>query len=747
MSDGWSIVETEFRPEHGRAYEGLFTLGSGYVHVRGSLEEHLSDAPQNVEFTRLPTSVTTEAFRPAKAKWGTYVPGLFGRHPLLNNEMINLPWFLGIAPTVDGERLDVERGELSSYRRELRLDTATLNRTLRWRTASGVVVDIAFERFVSLVHPYLTVQRMKLSVDGPAKVAVESGIDADVRTNGYDHFAYVELGQASGTALVCFVHTDANEQLGVLTQVRPDDAPWRYEPGPRRANLVAEMELSGGSEWVVEKRTAVRTTRDLKPKNLVSCLTQLQDVPYDALHAEHVEAWRRRWETCDVVIEGDPASQMAMRVCLFHLLRTHVTDDPRVAIDAKGYAGEAYWGRFFWDTETFVLPFCLYTDPARARTMVEFRLQTLPGAKDNAGRYGYPGARYAWESDAKGHECCPNWQYADHEVHVTADVVYGLTHYARAVGGEEYLRGPAAEVAVETARYWLARLDRRPGDEHVSLLGVMGPDEYTPISSNNSYTNKLVAFALDIAAAVGESGGASTEEREAFARAGHALPLILNEEGDLVLQCEEFELLAEPRFEEFWRDRSRPFAAQVSQERLFRSKCLKQADVLMLMLLFPGDFSGEEVRRAWDYYLPYTTHDSSLSAGVHAILAARLGLVDQAWRFWQMGKGLDLDFERGGAAEGIHIAGAAAVWQMAVFGFAGMRTAMETDMLTLVPRLPAAWTRLRFPVVWHGCPVTVEVVPDHVTVTNRGESPLAVCVCDAQREVPPGDSVGWEVSA
>ncbi len=418
-------------------------------------------------------------------------------------------------------------------------------------------------------------------------------------------------------------------------------------------------------------------------------------------------------------------------------------DDARVAIDAKGYAGEAYWGRFFWDTEMFLLPFFLYTDPERARTLVDFRVGSLEGARENAARYGYPGARYAWESDAGGHECCPNWQYADHEVHVTADVAYGLVHYARAAGDAGYLRGPAAAVLVETARYWMERLDWREGDGHPSLLGVMGPDEYTPISHNNAYTNRMVAFALRAAAEVGEAAGASPEECRAWAAAAEGLPIPRANDGVLVLQCEGFDRMADPRFDEYWRDRTQPFAAQVSQERLYRSRCLKQADVLMLMAMFPAEFSDAEVRRAWDYYVPLTTHDSSLSAGVHALVALRLGLVAEAWAFWQRSRDIDLDIEHGGAAEGIHIANAGAAWQAAVLGFAGMRTAMQADALTLSPHLPAAWSRLAFPVIWKGCPAYVDIRREGVRITNRGTVPLDVRVNDEPGRLAAGRQGEW----
>jgi kojibiose phosphorylase len=322
-------------------------------------------------------------------------------------------------------------------------------------------------------------------------------------------------------------------------------------------------------------------------------------------------------------------------------------------------------------------------------------------------------------------------------------VAYGLTHYAHGSGNEDYLREAAAEVVVETARYWMERLDWRAGEGHPSLLGVMGPDEYTPISNNNAYTNRLVRFALALAAEIGPAGGASDEECHAFARTATGLPIPWHEDGLLVLQCEGFDSLAEPRFDELWKDRRLTFAAQVSQEHLYRSKCLKQADVLMLMMLFPDEFSDAEVRRAWDYYVPLTTHDSSLSAGVHAIVACRLGLMEEARRFWESSAGIDLDVERGGAAQGVHISNAAALWQATVFGFAGMQTAMRAEVLTLEPRLPAAWSRLAFPIAWKGGRAYIEIKREQVAVTNHGEEPLRAGVRGDIRTIEPARTQVW----
>ena len=115
----------------------------------------------------------------------------------------------------------------------------------------------------------------------------------------------------------------------------------------------------------------------------------------------------------------------------------------------------------------------------------------------NAKAYGYPGARYPWESSVSGEEQCPNWQYADHEIHVTADVVHGIWHYYQAAGDMEFLKN-ALPVLKETARYWLAHVCRRPGGA-VTLDGVMGPDEYICLC-NNAYTGFMAARSLEITA-------------------------------------------------------------------------------------------------------------------------------------------------------------------------------------------------------------------------------------------------------
>ncbi|HJO95784.1 MAG TPA: glycosyl hydrolase family 65 protein [Victivallales bacterium] len=739
MMSEWSITENLNSINDFIAYEGLFTQGSGYLHVRGSLEEIIDNSKQNETYLRIPGNVTVEEFNLSKNKWGTYVPGVFANHPLLNNEMVNLPYFIGLSLKCEGEIFDIENSAFEHYERKFNLQNGLITRKFRWITKSGCKISIHFERFISSAYKHICFQKLCIASDKKCNIEIESFIDADIRTSGYDHLKKTCFKHHGNYSLACKTVTDSNIIVNLLSKLLLDSKyKTEFVKGPRKASLKLNISCNSGQKIVIEKRTAVCTNIDLDKSNTANILKNAENLTYKAHLDLHNKCWTKRWKTCDIKITGDTKSQLSLRISLYHLLRCHVPEDNRVTIDAKGYAGDAYFGRFFWDTEIYMLPFYLYTDPDRARTFAEFRIQSLNGAKKNAELYGYKGARYPWESDPDGNECCPlaNWQYRDHEVHVTADVIYGLAHYAKAVNNENFINTDSAELIMETARYWIDRIDFNREKNIPELLGVMGPDEYTAISNNNSYTNRLVAFNLQTAV---KTGKCTEEEEKLFTETAEKLSIL--KKSNLVLQCEFFTDKAEPDFENDWKDKTKPFGANVHQEKLYRTKCLKQADVLMLMYLFPDEFTIEELETAWNYYLPYTTHDSSLSYGIHAILALKLGKRDTAWEYWKKTSGLDLDFANGGASRGIHIANAAANWQVAVFGFAGIKTTMETNILHLGPNLPDKWKKISFPLIWKGQNVYIEITHSILTVENRSCKKLYVSIFENHDTIHSGQKL------
>lgn len=703
------LEETYIDPMATKHYEGAFAQGSGYVHIRGSYEEGLAAALQDESYMRLPANVTIEKPRHPRSKWGTYVPGITGFHPLLREELVNLPNPLWFCPMESGERLDMDESRIEGYYRALNMRNGLLVRRFVWHTKSGARLACSYERFVSMRRKNIILQRFRYeALEGCAKLTLRSTIQEKVRTNGYDHFNSVEKQDGAGRTIVKVV-TDTGDRVTLVSEITCDKGCFAVENG----HQTSYIDLTPGESFTVIKGTRITTSRDEGQNSI-----EPMPMDYQALFEESAACWIKLWQQAEVLIEGDEKAQLALNFSIYHLLRSASRDDDRIAVCAKGFAGEAYFGHFFWDSEIYLLPFFLYNFPETAKNLVSFRVRTLGGALRNASDYGYSGARYPWESSVSGLEQCPNWQYADHEIHVTADVVFGLWHYFKATGDAAFLLC-AAPVFVETARYWLDRVNLCK-DGNVSLNGVMGPDEYVLICDDNAYTNFMVRHALSCtlevlrltrekAAHVYDTLGVDEAFLEKVKIVMNGLKCLTRDDG-VILQCAGFEKLEEPDFEKLWPDRSRHFGACVSQERNYRTKALKQADVLMLPYLFPTSFTKEQVEKNLAYYMPYTTHDSSLSAIVHAILLAGIGKEEEAYAFFERALDIDLSYAGGGTAEGIHIANCGGIWQAVVAGFAGMRFAYGADTPTFAPRLPKHWKKLSFHLVYakHSYNVTIE---------------------------------------
>lgn len=734
----WCLKEDGYHAELYKYYEGLFTQGNGYMHVRGSFEEGCSDAPQDEEYLRFPDNVTLEKPRHPKSKQGTFIPGIVGRHPLLKEEIINLPFYLGLEFRSGGESLDMDRCRISSYKCWLDLRDGSLHRSFIWETAAGMRLYCKYDRYISMADSHLCIQRVQIEVlSSEGSLEIKPTLRADVRTNGMSHFARITPAAEPEGSLSLDILTEEGNQIFMLSALEVSEAvTWQGEHTAIMASLRAECPLKSGDRLTVRKLTAVTTDRDIEEGTVrdrgLLHLDQARDLGWEELYHRHAAKWKSKWQDADIRIQGDDAAQVNVRASLYHLIRSNAEQDDRVAICAKGYAGEAYFGRYFWDTEINLLPFFLHTNPQAARNLLLFRYHTLEGARCNARNYGYRGARYAWESSLSGEEQCANWQYADHEIHITADVVYALYHYMNATGDDEFLEHYAIDILVETARYWCDRVDWNP-EGYGELLGVMGPDEYLPFTRNNAFTNRMVKFSLEQTAlclskllhskpegyaAVAERLDIRPDERELFRHTAEKLRLPYDSRTEIVPQSDDFAQYADVEFDTLWTDRSRPFGHFISQERNYRSKALKQADVLELMLLFPQEFTREQMKAAYAYYEPITTHDSSLSAAVHGIVASWLGEKEEAAKFLQRVMAIDLSVEKKGAAEGIHIANCGGLWQLIVYGFAGMTSAMWSEDLHLEPRLPAGWEELSFPIVWRGDRYRATVRPDAYEVTK-----------------------------
>jgi alpha,alpha-trehalose phosphorylase len=191
--------------------------------------------------------------------------------------------------------------------------------------------------------------------------------------------------------------------------------------------------------------------------------------------------------------------QQAIRFNLFHILQAAARAD-NTGVPAKGLTGSAYEGQYFWDTEIYVLPFLIYTAPRIARNLLLFRYRMLDKARERARELDHRGALFPWRT-ISGEEASAYYAAGTAQYHINADIMYALRKYVNATGDALFLEQYGAEMLVETARFWfdIGFFSERRGGRFC-INGVTGPDEYTTVVNNNTYTNLMARENLRYAA-------------------------------------------------------------------------------------------------------------------------------------------------------------------------------------------------------------------------------------------------------
>ena len=713
--ENWKIVEETFEPDLMPYRETVYTIGNGYLGTRGTFEEGYAG--------RSPV---------------TLLHGVFNDLAIVHTELVNAPSWIDFHVYIGGARFRMDQGEVLSYRRELDLRNGVLTRTVLWRSPAGSTVQLIFERFASLASPHILAVRCHItSIDFSSAVELRAGISGIVDNEGYRHWQLLDQGPVDSQSVHLQVRTNATgvvlseaaalhvSQPGIVHSAR--DCLWA-------PTVIAEGQLAPGQSLVADKFVAIYTSRDTKDPAAaaVEALAQARDSGYAELLEAQTEAWALLWERSNVVIEGDEEADLSLRYALFQLSIAAPRFEERASIPAKTLSGYGYRGHVFWDTEIFMLPFFIYTQPAVARNMLEYRYWTLPGARQKATKEGLEGAMYAWESAETGAETTPRWipvwtqdkeegelvriWCGDIELHITADVAYAVYNYWRVTGDEDFMRYYGAEIMLETARFWASRAEWNAERQVYEICDVIGPDENHDHVTNNAFTNGMARWNLEAALQVIEwlRSNHTQHGDELLGRLGltdtrldqwrtviEGLYIGFDPGTSLIEQFSGFYELQEVLFEEY-EPRTTSLQAILGVATTQQCQILKQPDVLMLLYLLDDVYTEEALHANWSYYTPKTdvTYGSSLGPAIQAALAARIGDLEQAYHFFELAAGTDLLDNRGNTSEGIHGATAGGLWQAVVFGFGGVR--LTPDGPVAEPRLPAGWTRLAFKLCYRG---------------------------------------------
>ncbi|MDR1077292.1 MAG: glycoside hydrolase family 65 protein [Propionibacteriaceae bacterium] len=435
------------------------------------------------------------------------------------------------------------------------------------------------------------------------------------------------------------------------------------------------------------------------------------------------------WRRGAVEIEAGPGSDglvQAVHWALFQLAQATAWAQGH-GVGAKGLSGSGYCGHYFWDSEIYLAPFLTYTDPARARALLEFRHAMLPAARRRARLMDQAGALFPWRT-IDGEEASAYFPAGTAQYHIDADIAFATAQYVAVSGDRDFLAGPGVDLLVETARLWDS-LGHWGADGLFHLHQVTGPDEYSALVDDNFFTNTMAAFNLQAAAdalawlrAERPSDHAAAVDRLAvgedeparWRRAGRGMSLAWEAERGVHPQDAAF--LNRPPWEV---DRlgplRRPLLLHHHPLVIYRHQVLKQADVVLALLLRSNQFSWAQKRADFDFYDALTTGDSTLSAAIQAIVAAEVGRGATALDHFHDLVWTDLADQHGNTRDGVHIAAAAGVWAVLVQGFGGLRDSGQRPSLD--PRLPAGWRRLAFRLRLSGQTVAVDLTPGRLRLS------------------------------
>ena len=732
--DTWTLDEAEFNTDQIPQNETLFALSNGYLGIRGDFEEGEGN------------------FHP-----GTYVNGFYEMRPIEYGE-----WGYGFAKfhqtiqnianpklvktRVNGNLISVTEKNLLEHRRRLDLRRGTLERSLVAELTNRERVRYESTRFVSLADPHLIAMEIRITpLDGEATVVFESYLDGsttnridfgDPRVSSHHErskeiVGFVREGSAVGlgertrlsriAVAACITHRsnlDPVELVALPDEERPGTAT-TFNVGKEETLRFWKFCYAGLAENGGESDLGA----------MLGNLRTIADLGYDIQLQAHTSELLTFWHTSDVVIEGNREIQTKVRYSLFQLFMAgrFLIDN---SVPAKGLTSEGYEGHFFWDTEIFIMPFFAFTRSESAREILRHRYKMLDAARARAREMAERGALYPWRT-INGHEASAYFLAGTAQYHINAAIAYAIRQYVGISGNFQFLIDEGAEMLFETARAWLSLgFFNREKEGRFCINGVTGPDEYTALVNNNCYTNMMARFHLNYAVEIyywmaeekfeelqriSGNLGLQPDEVDEWREAAEKMHIPYDPGKGVYLQDDEF-LSRQPwDFEGTPKDRY-PLLLNFHPLVIYRHRVLKQPDMLMAALLLPEEFTDGDHMRAYEFYTPLTTFDSSLGAPVQAIISARQGHLREAWKFFCRNLDVDLENIQGNVRDGLHMAATGGTWQTLVFGFGGLR--MDSGMPWFEPHLPEEIEELRFKLRLRGSLLCITI--------NRREARYAV---------------------
>ena len=724
----WSVLEEGFDAQRVKSSESLFSIGNGAMGQRANFEEQYTGST-------FQGSYIAGVYYPDKTRVGWWKNG----YPEYFAKVLNAPNWIGINVLINEEVLDLHTcKEVSEFKRELNMKEGWLSRSFKAVLQNGIKIKVDTKRFLSLELDEIGAINYNVTpLNSDAEITYIPYIDAEITnedSNWDDQFWDVlEVTQNNQQSFIkartmkTHFYTCTFMESRLFINDKEIVTSVKNKQSPKTISSIHKQEVQKNKTFTIHKFGGYVVDRNHAKDELVAAAKVILDKAvnfgFNALLEIQKKSWAQIWNMSDITIEGDVKAQQGIRFNIFQLNQTYLGTDASLNIGPKGFTGEKYGGSTYWDTEAYCIPFYMATkDQSVARTLLEYRYNHLDKAIENAEKLGFKnGAALFPMVTMNGEECHNEWEITFEEIHRNGAIAFAIFNYNRFTNDYAYIPEKGLEVLIGIARFWQQRATFSSDKNKFMILGVTGPNEYENNINNNWYTNYIAKWCIEYALEniaivktdytadykrIKEKVNFSEDELKDWKKVADKMYFPFSEKHRVFLQQDGFldkELITAANLD----TSQRPINQKWSWDRILRSPYIKQADTLQGFYMFEDHFSTEELERHFNFYEPFTVHESSLSPCVHSIQAAKLNRMEQAYEFYLRTSRIDLDDYNHEVEEGLHTTSMAGTWMSIVEGFGGMRVLNNT--LSFSPKIPKQWKSYSFKVNFRNQVVTVNV--------------------------------------
>ncbi|MCC3145547.1 glycoside hydrolase family 65 protein [Halanaerobium sp. Z-7514] len=759
LKDGWNLEIPEIDENQIVNYGSNLLCGNGYLAYRGTLEEWGKD--------QYKACIVSDTYDMADGKW---------------RELSNAPDGLYSRISIDGQDFAHDPGSLDlktelnfNYRYGIFERQTQSNREER-------NYQILSARFASYDNLHLIANQYTVSGTEKAEVLkFKIGIDGDVWDLNGTHLKNFSSDYDSEKNILYIKAETVEEEIEVVTalsfKINSQLQNIAVEEKEKAIFLIIEVNNPDQKEIRIERNLIIYSSNDRKDplKQALEDAENCLEFSYEELLKKHKAKWDQRWERADIKLKGNLMDQLAVRFNLYHNIIATPTHSEYLPIGARGLSCQAYQGAAFWDQEIFNLPMFMYTDLESAKNILKYRYHTLDGAREKAADLGYDGAFYAWISGKSGKELCPSFffkdvisgrkirnHFNDWQIHVSPDISYSIWKYYLAADDIDFISKYGAEILFEIARFIHSRVHFNSYKDQYELIRLLGPDEYHENVDNNAFSNYQSQFALKIALYFYFK--LQNEKPQELKKIVDKIDLKENEitawqeiKEKIYLPKPDSESKLIEQFDGYFD--LEDTTAEVLEDRLIDkseywgwpngvavfTQVIKQADVIQLFTLHDL-FSEDVIAANYDYYEKRTQHGSSLSPSQYAIVAARLGRSEEAYRYFKKSAYIDLKSSNkavsgGTFIGGVHTAAAGGIWQVLINGFAGMK--LKKEGLFFKPNLTEEWEELEWKLIYKQAKLKLKLTQSEFEVNSdkANAKEIEFKVFNKKYNIEPGEKI------